>query len=226
MEVAMQVIAKIRSDFETKFGIPRQSGIVEELEAEVVLEEGFRDINAIRGLEDFSHIWLLWQFSASAGKWSPTVKPPRLGGNTRKGVFATRSPFRPSPIGLSCVRLKEIRIDRELGPVLCVAGADLMDGTPILDIKPYVRYADCRPEASEGFTVQNRNHRLKVQFPEEMLKKIPEDRRAALMGVLSQDPRPSYQDDPGRSYGMRFAGRDVRFLVRGGVLEVVDVAEE
>ena len=224
MEVSMQIVARIRSDFKTKFGIPRQSGLVGELEADIVFEEPYRDPNAVRGLEDFSHIWLIWQFSeAVRSGWSPTVKPPRLGGNTRMGVFATRSPFRPSPVGLSCVRIKEIRADPVLGPVIRVLGADLMDGTPILDIKPYVPYADCHPDAKEGFTGQNRDYTLQVEFPAELLEKIPQDRREALKGVLSQDPRPSYQHDPDRSYGLTFAGFDVRFRVKDGILTVFEV---
>ena len=224
MEVSMQVVARIRSDFKTKFGIPRQSGLVDELEAAIVFEEPYRDPNAVRGLEAFSHLWLIWQFSeAVRTSWSPTVKPPRLGGNTRMGVFATRSPFRPSPVGLSCVRLKEITMDPELGPVIHVFGADLMDGTPILDIKPYVPYADCHPDALEGFTGQNRDYTLQVEFPEKLLDEIPPDRRAALKGVLAQDPRPSYQNDPDRSYGLTFAGFDVRFRVNGNALTVFDV---
>ena len=226
MEVTMQVVARIRSDFKTKFGIPRQSGLVKELEAAIVFEESYRDANAVRGLEDFSHLWLIWQFSAAVRTgWSPTVKPPRLGGNTRMGVFATRSPFRPSPIGLSCVEIKRIEQDPELGPVIYVAGADLMDGTPILDIKPYVPYADCHPDATSGFTSQNRDYQLQVEFPEPLLMQIPQNRREALIGVLAQDPRPSYQDDPERVYGMVFAGVDVRFRVRENILTVVEICK-
>ncbi len=224
MEVTMQVVARIHTDFKTKFGIPRQSGLVKELQAKIIFEEPYRDPNAVRGIEGFSHLWLIWQFSEAVRKgWSPTVKPPRLGGNTRMGVFATRSPFRPSPIGLSCVRLERVEIDPELGPVLHVSGADLMDGTPILDIKPYVPYADSHPDASEGFTSQNQAYQLQVEFPAELLSKIPEDRRAGLHGVLAQDPRPSYQDDPERTYGMTFAGFDVRFRVQNDTLTVFDV---
>lgn len=224
MDVSLQVVARIRSDFKTKFGIPRQSGLVGELEADIVFEPPYRDPNAVRGLEDFSHIWLIWQFSeAVRSGWSPTVKPPRLGGNTRMGVFATRSPFRPSPVGLSCVRLIGVFTDPELGPVIRVAGADLMDGTPILDIKPYVPYADCHPDASEGFTSRNQDYTLQVEFPDELLQLIPQNRREALKGVLAQDPRPSYQSDPNRSYGLTFAGFDVRFRVDGGVLTVFEV---
>ena len=224
MEVSMQVVARIRSDFKTKFGIPRQSGLVDELEADIIFEEPYRDPNAVRGMEEFSHLWLIWQFSeAVRSEWSPTVKPPRLGGNVRMGVFATRSPFRPSPVGLSCVRLKGITIDPELGPIIHVYGADLMDGTPILDIKPYVRYADCHPDALEGFTGKNRDYTLQVEFPEELLRQIPQDRQAALKGVLAQDPRPSYQNDPDRSYGLTFAGFDVRFRVKDQILTVFEV---
>ena len=226
MEVTMQVVARIHTDFKTKFGIPRQSGLVQALQAKIIFEEPYRDPNAVRGIEDFSHLWLIWQFSEAVRKgWSPTVKPPRLGGNTRMGVFATRSPFRPSPVGLSCVRLERVELDPELGPVLHVSGADLMDGTPILDIKPYVPYADSHPDASEGFTSQNRDYQLKVEFPEALLHKIPTDRRDGLLGVLAQDPRPSYQDDPERSYGMTFAGFDVRFRVKDHVLTVFDVVD-
>ncbi len=226
MEVTMQVVARIHTDFKTKFGIPRQSGLVQALQAKIIFEEPYRDPNAVRGIEDFSHLWLIWQFSEAVRKgWSPTVKPPRLGGNTRMGVFATRSPFRPSPVGLSCVRLERVELDPELGPVLHVSGADLMDGTPILDIKPYVPYADSHPDASEGFTSQNRDYQLKVEFPEVLLHKIPADRRDGLLGVLAQDPRPSYQDDPERSYGMTFAGFDVRFRVKDHVLTVFDVVD-
>ena len=223
----MQVVARIHSDFKTKFGIPRQSGLVQELEAKIVFEEPYRDRTAVRGLEDFSHIWLIWQFSESVRQgWSPTVRPPRLGGNTRMGVFATRSPFRPSPIGLSCVRLLAVEQDPHLGPVLRVAGADLMDGTPILDIKPYVPYADSHPEASAGFTAQNQNYQVAVEIPEELLQKVPQNRRSALLGVLGQDPRPSYQADPDRTYGMSFAGLEIRFRVRDGVLTVCEVRQQ
>ncbi|MEA4964270.1 MAG: tRNA (N6-threonylcarbamoyladenosine(37)-N6)-methyltransferase TrmO [Oscillospiraceae bacterium] len=222
--VNMQIIARIHSDFKTKFGIPRQSGLVEELRATVVFEEEYRDPNAVRGLEDFTHIWLIWQFSASLQSgWSPTVRPPRLGGNARMGVFATRSPFRPSPIGLSSVRLDRVELDPKLGPVLYVAGADLMDGTPILDIKPYVPDVDSHPEAGRGFTASHRDYQLKVEFPPELLEKIPDGRREALLGVLEQDPRPSYQTDENRRYGLSFAGFDVRFQVAERTLTVVEV---
>ena len=222
--IPMKIIARIRSDFPTKFGIPRQSGLVDELRATVVFEPEYRNPDALRGLEGFSHIWLIWQFSqAVRDTWSPTVRPPRLGGNARMGVFATRSPFRPNPVGLSCVRLAGIERDPELGPVLVVAGADLMDGTPILDIKPYVPYADCHPEASGGFTGATGGDTLAVDFPAALLERVPADRRAALTGILARDPRPSYQHDPERVYGLDFAGVNVRFTVEGDTLTVRSV---
>ena len=219
--IPMQIIAHIRSDFPTKFGIPRQSGLVEELKATVVFEPEYRNPDALRGLEEFSHIWLIWQFSQAVREtWSPTVRPPRLGGNARMGVFATRSPFRPNPIGLSCVKLEGIEKDSRLGHVLVVSGADLMDGTPILDIKPYLPYADAHPEASGGFTGNVGGKVLEVDFPQNLLDKVPEDKREALLGVLSRDPRPSYQHDPNRVYGMAFAGLEVGFSVDGDRLTV------
>ena len=220
----MKAVAHIQSDFPAKFGIPRQAGLVEELRAVVVFEPEYRDPESLRGLETFSHIWLIWEFSeAVRDTWSPTVRPPRLGGNTRVGVFATRSPFRPNPVGLSCVRLLEIRETTENGTVLVVAGADLMDGTPIYDIKPYVPYTDCRPEASGGFTDAMSSFLLRVEDPEGRLQAVPENRRTALIGVLSHDPRPSYQNDPDRIYGMGFAGFNVRFMVRDETLTITDV---
>ena len=219
--IPLHIIARIRSDFPTKFGIPRQSGLVEDLRATVVFEPEYRNPDALRGLEEFSHLWLIWQFSQAVREnWSPTVRPPRLGGNARMGVFATRSPFRPNPIGLSCVRLVGIEKDPELGHVLVVAGADLMDGTPILDIKPYLPYADSHPEALGGFTGNVGGKVLEVDFPPELLERVPEDKREALIGVLSRNPRPSYQHDPERVYGMAFAGLEVRFSVDGDVLHV------
>ena len=220
----MTTVARIHTDFPSKFGIPRQSGLVEELTAQVVFTPEYRDASALRGLGGFSHIWLIWEFSlAKREGWSPTVRPPRLGGNKRLGVFATRSPFRPNPIGLSCVRLAEVRQDRELGPVLVVAGADLMDGTPIYDIKPYLPYADCKPDAAGGFASIPKGADLVVDCPEELLKAVPEDKRAALAAVLAQDPRPQYQDDPDRVYGMSFAGLEVRFRVEGDRLTVTEI---
>ena len=223
-QLTMHIIANIHSDFPTKFGIPRQSGLVEELTAKIVFTPDYRVPEAVRGLEDFSHIWLIWQFSKAVREnWSPTVRPPRLGGNTRMGVFATRSPFRPNAIGLSCVRLLKVEPNTPEGPVLTVAGADLMDGTPILDIKPYIPYADCQPEATGGFTDTAGDFLLKVEFPPELLERVPEDRREALIGVLSHDPRPSYQRNAERVYGMEFAGMNVRFRVSEDVLTVVEV---
>ena len=217
----MRPVARIESDFAEKFGIPRQSGLVDALCARVVFEPAYRDRSAVRGLEQFSHIWLLWQFSeVRQTGWSPTVRPPRLGGNTRVGVFATRSPYRPNPIGLSCVRLERVEQDEALGPVLWVRGADLLDGTPIYDIKPYIPFADCRPDASEGYTAQTRGYRLEVRCPEGLRADLPAGKWEALAGVLSGDPRPSYQEDPERVYGMKFAGYEVGFTVADGVLTV------
>ena len=226
-QLTMHIIANIHSDFPTKFGIPRQSGLVEELTAQIVFTPDYRAPEAVRGLEDFSHIWLIWQFSKAVREhWSPTVRPPRLGGNTRMGVFATRSPFRPNAIGLSCVRLLKVEQNTPEGPVLTVAGADLMDGTPILDIKPYIPYADCQMEATGGFTDTAGDFLLKVEFPPELLSMVPEDRREALIGVLRHDPRPSYQRKPERVYGMEFAGWNIRFRVAEDVLTVVEVEKE
>ena len=221
----MKPIAHIHSDFATKFGIPRQSGVVGSLQAEIVFEPDFRSRDAVRGLEAFSHIWLIWEFSENVrADWSPTVRPPRLGGNVRMGVFATRSPFRPNPIGLSCVRLERIEFSDTHGPVLCVAGADLMDGTPIYDIKPYLPYADAHPEALGGFAPSPKET-IEVKSPPELLQKLPEGQREALLGVLAQDPRPQYQNDPERVYGMSFGGWDVKFRVKDGVLTVLSLAE-
>ncbi len=220
----VKIVAHIRSDFQQKFGIPRQSGLVDALEADIIFTPEFRDPEALRGLEGFSHLWLIWEFSqARRAKWSPTVRPPRLGGNQRMGVFATRSPFRPNPMGLSCVKLKEVRLHTPDGPVIRVAGADLLDGTPIYDIKPYLPYADCKPEAVGGFASAPKEATLTVTLPPELEERVPEAKRAALRGVLAQDPRPSYQDDPERVYGMGFAGLDVRFRVEGNHLTVVEV---
>ena len=222
-EVTICPIAHIESDFPEKFGIPRQAGIVEELRAKVVFEEPFRNPEALRGIEGFSHLWLIWQFSENVrADFSPTVRPPRLGGNTRMGVFATRSPFRPNALGLSCVRLLGLEKTREKGTVLLVAGADLMDGTPIFDIKPYLPYADCRPEATGGFA-PDAPEKLKVVFPAAALETIPPDKRAALRGALENDPRPRYHSDPERLYAMSFAGLTVRFRVKDGTLRVESV---
>ena len=218
-------IAVIESDFPTKFGIPRQSGLEEGLRSRIVFEKEFRDPQALRGLSDFSHIWLIWLFSETVREnWSPTVRPPRLGGNRRMGVFATRSPFRPNPVGLSCVRLEAVESDPHLGPVLIVSGADLMNGTPILDIKPYLPFADCRPEASGGFAEPLREKALNVEIPPELLALLPEEKREPLRRILAQDPRPSYQKDPGRIYGFPFAGFEIRFVVSEGELCVRSIS--
>ena len=222
----MEPIAHIRSDFATKFGVPRQAGLVEELRAAVVFESPYRVPEALRGIEGFSHLWLIWEFSQARREgWSPTVRPPRLGGNQRVGVFATRSPFRPNPIGLSCVGLVGVELDTAQGPLLHVSGADLVDGTPILDIKPYLPYADCRPGAAGGFAGAAPAEALAVDVPPALLDRVPAGRRTALLGVLAQDPRPPYQEDPRRVYGFGFAGLEVRFTVRDGVLTVTDVTD-
>jgi len=222
----MKPVARIRTDFPTKFGIPRQSGMVNELKGKVLFEPGFRNPDALRGLNEYSHIWLIWEFSASKQEgWSPTVRPPRLGGNKRMGLFATRSPFRPNPIGLSSVRLERIEWLTDEGPVLHVAGVDLMDGTPILDIKPYIPYTDSHAEASGGFTDDIVTTPLGVVIPAELLGKVFPAKLQALREVLANDPRPSYQGDPDRVYGFTFAGQDVRFTVSDGVLTVVEVVD-
>ena len=223
-DVTIHVIARMHSDFPTKFGIPRQSGLVEDLRSTIVFEPEFRNADALRGIEDFSHLWIIWQFSeAVRTEWSPTVRPPRLGGNTRLGVFATRSPFRPNSLGLSSVRLLGVEKTEAHGTVLHVGGADLMDGTPIFDIKPYIPYGDCHPEATGGFTDTADDFLLKVRFPQALLELLPQDKREAAVGVLSHDPRPSYQRKPGRVYGLTFAGFDIRFTVKDDILTVVEV---
>ena len=223
-EFTMRPIARIHSDFSTKFGVPRQSGLVDALESTIVFEPEFQNEDALRGLEGFSHIWLVWVFDQAVRKdWSPTVRPPRLGGNTRMGVFATRSPFRPNPIALSCVKLAGMERTADRGTVLRVLGADLMDGTPILDIKPYVPYADSHPEALGGFAAVPAGETLKVVIPPELLEKVPEDRREALRGVLAQDPRPHYQKDPERIYGMAFGVWNVKFQVNEAKIYVIAV---
>ena len=226
-EWTLRPIARIQSDFSEKFGIPRQSGLVEALRARVVFAPEYRAREAFRGLEGFTHIWLVWGFSQNVeAGWSPTVRPPRLGGNVRMGVFATRSPFRPNPIGLSCVELLAIDYDAPDGPALVVGGADLLDGTPIFDVKPYVPHADCRPQARGGFADAHREDRLAVDFPPQLEALVPPDKREALRGVLAGDPRPSYQRDPQRLYGLGFAGLQVRFTVEGGVLHVRQVEKD
>lgn len=220
----MKIIANIHTDFATKFGVPRQAGLVEDLKASIVFQPEYRNPDALRGLEGFSHLWLIWQFSQAVREnWSPTVRPPRLGGNTRMGVFATRSPYRPNAIGLSSVKLAGVHTDPKLGPVIDVLGADLMDGTPILDIKPYLAYTDSHPEALGGFTDPNGWRKLEVSFPPELLAQVPQARQNALLGVLEQDPRPSYQKDGERVYGLTFGGQNIRFQVQNGILTVVSV---
>ena len=221
MDVTIQPIARMRSDFSTKFGIPRQSGLVEQLRSTIVFEPEFRNPDALRGIEEFSHLWIIWQFSEAVRQgWSPTVRPPRLGGNTRMGVFATRSPFRPNNLGLSSVRLLEVEQTGSFGTVLHVGGADLMDGTPIFDIKPYLPYCDSHPEAAGGWTDEAEHRRLQVMFPPELLAKVPEGQRGGLLGVLAGDPRPRYQKDPKRVYGLRFGDVNVKFTVSGAELTV------
>ena len=217
----MKVIGHIRTDFPSKFGIPRQSGLIDSLKGKIILEPEYRNPQVYKGIEEFSHIWLLWEFSeAKKEHWSATVKPPRLGGKKRMGVFATRAPFRPNNIGLSCVKLDRVEQDEKDGPVLWVAGVDMLDGTPIYDIKPYIPLADCHPEASEGYTRETKIHELKVEFPEELLNQYPEEKRQAVLGILAQDPRPTYFQDPERVYGVPFAGFDVKFRVDGDLLIV------
>ena len=219
----MEIIARIYTDFAEKFGIPRQSGLVRELTGKIVFEPKYRCADAVKGLEGFDYIWLLWKFQGTErGHWSATVKPPRLGGNTRMGVFATRSPFRPNPIGLSSVKLEHIEYSED-GPVLFVSGIDLKNETPIYDIKPYLPYTDCHPDAREGFAHAVKGYALQVEFPEELLKLFPDEKQEAIIEVLRQDPRPSYHDDETRKYGVAFAGYDVPFRVKGDVLTVFEV---
>ena len=222
----MKIIARIRTELPEKFGVPRQSGLVPQLRGRVIFEPEYRNPDAVRGLEDFSHIWLIWQFSeAVRDTWSPTVRPPRLGGNTRMGVFATRSPFRPNNLGLSSVKLEKIEFDQELGPILHISGADLMNETPIYDIKPYLPYADSHLDAKGGFTDHIRDYRLQVEFPEELIKEIPTGQREALLEVLANDPRPRYQNRPDKVYGLAYGHKDIHFQVRDDILTVCDVTE-
>ena len=224
--VNIQVIARMHSDFATKFGIPRQSGLVEELRSTIVFEPEYRNPDALRGIEDFSHLWIIWQFSEAVRTgWSPTVRPPRLGGNTRMGVFATRSPFRPNNLGLSSVKLLGVEHTSEFGTVLHVGGADLMDGTPIFDIKPYIPYGDSHPDAKGGFTDTAGEFLLQVEFPDSLLQQLPVEKQQAAIGVLSHDPRPSYQRKSDRVYGLTFAGYDIRFKVADGILTVEEVTK-
>lgn len=222
--VNIEIIARMKSDFATKFGIPRQAGIVDSVQSTIIFEPAYRNPDALRGIEDYSHLWIIWQFSEAVRKdWSPTVRPPRLGGNTRMGVFATRSPFRPNNLGLSCVKLLGVEHTKQYGTVLHVGGADLMDGTPIFDIKPYIPYADAKMEATGGFTDHADSFWLNVNFPEELLQRLPIDKRQAAIDVLSHDPRPSYQRDPERVYGLTFGGYDIRFKVKENILTVTEV---
>lgn len=220
----IRVIARIHNGFTSKFGIPRQSGLIDEVESKIIFEPEFRNREALRGLEEYSHLWLIWQFSEAAGrKWTPTVRPPRLGGNIRMGVFATRSPFRPNSIGLSSVKLRRSEMNSDDGPVIYVSGADLLDGTPILDIKPYLPYTDSHPEASNGFAAVKGVACLKVEFPDSLLGKVRECDREAVKALLAQDPRPGYQHDPERVYGMTYGMYNIRFRVYDGTLYVIDV---
>ena len=223
-KVSMGIIARMRSDFPDKFGIPRQSGLVDDLRSTIVFEPEFRNPDALRGLEDFSHLWIIWQFSKAVREdWSPTVRPPRLGGNIRMGVFATRSPFRPNEIGLSSVKILGIENTEDYGTVIHVAGADLMDGTPIFDIKPYIPYCDSHPDAKEGFTATAGSYLLDVNDPYDLICKVPENKRLGLVGVLSHDPRPSYQEDSDRIYGLNFAGANIRFTVKNKILTIIEI---
>ena len=225
METAqMKVIARIHTAFADKFGVPRQSGLIPELQGKIVFEPEFRNADAVRGMDGYSHLWLIWQFSKAVREdWSPTVRPPRLGGNERMGVFATRSPFRPNALGLSCVKLDKVELDAKLGPVVYVSGVDMMDGTPIFDIKPYLAYADSHPEAIGGWTDGVERKSLQVSCGADLLKKVPAAQQDALRAVLEADPRPRYQDDPQRVYGMTFAGQNVKFRVEGDTLYVLEV---
>lgn len=223
----IEIIARIRTDFPEKFGIPRQSGLVPQLTGEIVFEPKYRNPDALRGIEGFSHLWLIWEFSKAKHEgWSATVRPPRLGGNVRMGVFATRSPFRPNPLGLSCVKLESVEYDPVRGPVIHVSGVDMLDGTPIYDIKPYIPHADIRADAVGGFADARRDYAVRVEIPERLLAMVPDEKRDALLGVLAGDPRPSYQDDPERVYGFEFAGLEVKFRVANGVLTVCDIIRE
>ena len=225
-QINMDIIARMKSDFPTKFGIPRQSGLVKQLQSTIIFEPDYRNADALRGLEEYSHIWIIWQFSeAIRDKWSPTVRPPRLGGNTRMGVFATRSPFRPNAIGLSCVELIGLEQTKDYGMVIHIAGADLMDGTPILDIKPYLPYSDCHTNATGGFTTAAPDLLLQVNISQEILDKVAQDKQDALLGVLSHDPRPAYQKDNNRIYGLSFSNYDIHFTVENDMLTVLDIVK-
>ena len=222
----MKIIAHIRTDFPDKFGIPRQSGISDKLSGKIIFEKEYRNPESLRGLDDFSHLWLIWEFSEMKNDgWSPTVRPPRLGGNKRVGVFATRSPNRPNPIGLSCVRLDGIEYDERYGYILCVSGVDMVDNTPIYDIKPYLAYTDCHTDATEGFAGKVKDYLLSVDFPLKLCGRMPKDKADALTEILAQDPRPSYKDESERIYGMKYAGYEIKFKVENNVLYVCDLEE-
>ena len=224
--INMKIIARLHNDFHSKFGIPRQSNVIPELQGRIVFEPEYRNEAALRGIDGFDYLWLIWQFSQSVrDKWHPTVRPPILGGNIRMGVFATRSPFRPNAIGLSSVRLEKVELHTPDGPVIHVSGADLMDGTPILDIKPYLAYADSHEGAAQGFRGAGWLRHLEIDFPQDLLDKIPTEKQAGLLEVLKNDPRPTYQDDPDRIYGMLFGNMEIKFQVRGGRLRVIDVSK-
>ena len=222
----MKIIAHIRNDFTEKFGIPRQSGLVEGIRSAIVMEPEYRNPDAFRGIEGYSHLWLLWDFSeAKAEKWSPTVRPPRLGGNTRMGVFATRSPYRPNSIGLSSVRLVQVELNTPEGPILTVEGADLLNGTPIYDIKPYLAYTDSHPDATQGFALSKGEGTVQVECDPALLAKVPLEKQAGLLALLEQDPRPAYQEDPNRIYGMEYAGLNVQFSIENGILKVLKIED-
>lgn len=225
-EHSLQIIAQIHNDFPEKFGVPHQSGWLKKQKAQIIFEPEYRRPEAFRGIEEYDYIWLIWQFSETVREsWSPTVRPPRLGGNTRMGVFSTRSPFRPNSLGLSSVRLEKIELHPELGPVLHISGADLMNGTPIYDIKPYLPYADSHPEVRGGFTDKIEDYRLKVEFPETLIEKVPAEQREALVEVLANDPRPRYQNKPDKIYGLAYGSHDIHFTVKDKTLKVCDVTE-
>lgn len=225
-EHSLQIIARIHNDFPEKFGVPHQSGWLKEQKAQIIFEPEYRMQEAFRGIEEYDYIWLIWQFSEAVEKgWSPTVRPPRLGGNVRKGVFATRSPFRPNHLGLSCVHLEKVEQHPRLGTILHVSGADLMNGTPVFDIKPYLPYVESHPGAAGGFADQIERSRLAVEFPRELLEKIPREQRTALTEVLENDPRPGYQEDPHRIYGLSYGNRNIKFRVKEKVLTVCEVTD-
>ena len=222
----MNIIARMQSDFSSKFGIPRQSGLVNELKSTIIFEPKYRNPDALRGLEEFSHLWIIWQFSEAVREdWSPTVRPPRLGGNTRMGVFATRSPYRPNNIGLSCVKIEKIELHTADGPILWVSGADLMNGTPILDIKPYLPHADSIPDAKGGFSTQVEWETLEVEIPENLKALIPAEHQETIINLLSQDPRPAYQNNPEKVYGVTYGGQNIRFKVSNNILNVIEITE-